>query len=295
MSATRSTLAKGVKRESIREKVGALALRSIPSKTGNRTTRAVAVQSLTPLMETVLPMRNLTRRGVTAAARMVDAAVRRTDRATSAPAMRDTRLDAVPPGEHPTRTRPRKSGGPEVGWEGRRRVRPRKKAVSGMMMYWHKTPVGTEEKFWVSTLVKSFFSSVIPVPIITDASMREMSSPLFTHLSVDGLHRARIADESTKNGKHEVSFDRILSILLVVILVSSSSLPSLPLSICFIITSRVSIISSSEERAAFPFRPLSLLPLPSSLDNDIRLLLLGKPISGPWCKVLLPLYDNDTW
>ena len=80
---------------------------NMPTRTGARTTLTVAAKRASPLMGTRLLTRSKTRVGVMTAARMVEQAVRSTDRATLAPAMRLTRLEAVPPGEHPTKTRPR--------------------------------------------------------------------------------------------------------------------------------------------------------------------------------------------
>lgn len=69
--------------------------------------------SVTALMSTSAPTRNLVRGPVTIAASRVDTVVIDTDRATSPLAMRVTRFDAVPPGVSIT-----KKGGREGGWGG---------------------------------------------------------------------------------------------------------------------------------------------------------------------------------
>jgi hypothetical protein len=108
INATNTTLQKGVNLDTLSAKLGALALTSIPNKTGNKTTLAVAAQSVQPDTAIVLPTRTFTNRGVTILAKIVEHDVNMTDNATSALAINDTRLEAVPPGEHPTKHSPRK-------------------------------------------------------------------------------------------------------------------------------------------------------------------------------------------
>ena len=83
----------------------------IPRRTGRSTTLEVETKSERELTDMVEPHISFVRRGVRTEAKTVDAAVIRTLRATSAEAIRDTRLEAVPPGEQPTRVRPRKRDG----------------------------------------------------------------------------------------------------------------------------------------------------------------------------------------
>jgi hypothetical protein len=73
---------------------------SIPNRTGTKTTLEVAWMSVIPEMEmSVADTSSFTRAGVTTTASRVEQAVRTTESATSALAMSDTRLEAVPPNE----------------------------------------------------------------------------------------------------------------------------------------------------------------------------------------------------
>mmetsp|Transcript_3380 Transcript_3380/g.6858 ORF Transcript_3380/g.6858 Transcript_3380/m.6858 type:complete len:142 (-) Transcript_3380:937-1362(-) len=115
---TRTTDEKGVKRAAEVENLGNLSLSHIPSATGRRTTFEVDRNSDIELTLITEPHINLVRVGVSTDASTVLAAVISTDSATSALAIRETRLLAVPPGEHPTSVRPRKSdGGREKSFE----------------------------------------------------------------------------------------------------------------------------------------------------------------------------------
>ena len=107
---------------------------SIPNKTGSKTTRAVAVHKVHPEMAMVLPTSSLTKSGVAIEAKIVEHEVSNTESATSALAMSATRLDAVPPGEHPTRHNPKNKALPCTGDDLRSKVLPIVKAVMGMMM-----------------------------------------------------------------------------------------------------------------------------------------------------------------
>mmetsp|Transcript_5058 Transcript_5058/g.7316 ORF Transcript_5058/g.7316 Transcript_5058/m.7316 type:complete len:148 (-) Transcript_5058:466-909(-) len=130
MIATRRTEANGVKREIDFEILGNLVLMSIPKRTGPRTTFAVARHSAIPLtIISVPPTKYLTRRGVAADAKIVEKVVRSTLNATFAPAMKHTRLLAVPPGEHPTRTSPRNREGSTP----RRNFDPINQAAAGII------------------------------------------------------------------------------------------------------------------------------------------------------------------
>ena len=131
---TKMTEANGVKRDTRLARFGNLALTNIPNMTGNRTTRAVASHRAQPETSMVLPTKNLTNKGVIIDAKIVEQDVRRTERATSALAIKETRLDAVPPGEQPTRTNPRNKDGP-CAPEFSKSVRPRKKEARGMIRY----------------------------------------------------------------------------------------------------------------------------------------------------------------
>ena len=133
MRATSTTLANGVKRDMRLANLGALALTIIPINTGNKTTRAVAVHKVHPDMAMVLPTRSLTSSGVTIDARIVEHDVSSTERATSASAMSATKLEAVPPGLHPTRHNPKNNAFPCTEDEFKSIVFPILNAAIGMM------------------------------------------------------------------------------------------------------------------------------------------------------------------
>jgi hypothetical protein len=130
---TNNTEAKGVNRDTLFAKLGKLALTIIPIKTGAKMTRAVASHKVMPDTEMAFPTNNLTNRGVTRAAKIVEQDVNNTLKATSAWAIKDTRLLAVPPGEHPTKAIPKKRDGPKASEEGNKKVRPIIQAVKGMI------------------------------------------------------------------------------------------------------------------------------------------------------------------
>lgn len=132
MSATSTTPKNGANLPIVSAKPGLLALTHIPTATGNRTTLPVVTHSAhLEIAMSLRPASARTNTGVTPVASIVEMEVSTTDSATSAPAMRDTRLDAVPPGEQPTRTSPRKA----AGYWGRRVKVPMRKAVRGIMRY----------------------------------------------------------------------------------------------------------------------------------------------------------------
>mmetsp|Transcript_14188 Transcript_14188/g.30793 ORF Transcript_14188/g.30793 Transcript_14188/m.30793 type:complete len:395 (+) Transcript_14188:375-1559(+) len=252
IKATRTTDAKGVNLDNVLANFGALAFNIIPNVTGSKTTRAVASQSAMPLTSTALPTNSLTRRGVTPDASMVEHAVSSTERATSAPAIKETRLLAVPPGLHPTRVNPRNSAGPRTGSKCSKRVRPMAKAVRGMIMNWQSTPAGTDVGLSTKTSVKSFFSKVIPVPSMTVASMTDIRLPPLTHVSAAGARRPTIADRRTKNGNPDVRSDRMESTLLLLLVDAGvSTSPS-------VLCSLLSLEAEAEDACSMPM-PILLL------------------------------------
>mmetsp|Transcript_7805 Transcript_7805/g.15580 ORF Transcript_7805/g.15580 Transcript_7805/m.15580 type:complete len:256 (-) Transcript_7805:156-923(-) len=113
---TKTTLAKGVHLETHLQNLGIFSFNTTPKATGPKTTFVVATHNALPLTGMALPTIVLVKRGVTAEAKMVLHAVKRTLSATSARAMRLTRLEAVPPGLHPTSISPRNKSFP-MGWE----------------------------------------------------------------------------------------------------------------------------------------------------------------------------------
>mmetsp|Transcript_22947 Transcript_22947/g.48395 ORF Transcript_22947/g.48395 Transcript_22947/m.48395 type:complete len:155 (+) Transcript_22947:363-827(+) len=104
---TNTTLANGVHLETHLHNFGTYSFSITPKATGANTTFVQATHNAIPLTGTVLPTIHLVNNGVTTDANTVLHAVNSTLNATSAPAMRLTRLDAVPPGLHPTNTNPR--------------------------------------------------------------------------------------------------------------------------------------------------------------------------------------------
>jgi hypothetical protein len=177
INATNSTLAKGVHLEIQLHNFGMYSFSITPRVTGANTTFAHATHNALPLTGTALPTMNFVNNGVTAEANTVLHVVSSTLSATSAPAISVTRFDAVPPGLHPTSTKPKNKccpPGPE--WDSNI-VRPIRKAESGIKTNWHNTPTGIERR-WVRDVkmfVKSDRSSVIPVPSITLESTQKWS------------------------------------------------------------------------------------------------------------------------
>mmetsp|Transcript_14681 Transcript_14681/g.16710 ORF Transcript_14681/g.16710 Transcript_14681/m.16710 type:complete len:182 (+) Transcript_14681:472-1017(+) len=109
----------------------------IPRHIGPSMTCVVALHKAIPdtamllALELVEYVSVLTSKGVSIEARIVDAVVKMTESATSALAMSATRLDAVPPGQHPTRISPRNA----AELMGSNNLEPMAYAVSGMMRY----------------------------------------------------------------------------------------------------------------------------------------------------------------
>ena len=81
----------------------------------------------------VLPTRSFTSRGVAIEANIVEHDVNKTERATSALAINDTRFDAVPPGEQPTRHNPKNKEFPYGTDERRNNAFPIANAVMGII------------------------------------------------------------------------------------------------------------------------------------------------------------------
>jgi hypothetical protein len=122
--------------------LGALAFITMPRRTGRKTTLAVACTKAIPLIDILLPTNSLTKSGVATTAKSVEHAVSITESATSACAMRETKLLAVPPGEHPTKQIPRNNAGPTADDDAdddaatlldKRSDRPTDHAASGMI------------------------------------------------------------------------------------------------------------------------------------------------------------------
>ena len=111
---TNTTLANGVNFDTRDANLGYLELTIIPTITGNNITRAVAEHNVHPDTLIVPPTNNLTNIGVTTAANIVEHDVNNTDNATSALAINETKLLAVPPGEQPTSAKPKNNDGPRL-------------------------------------------------------------------------------------------------------------------------------------------------------------------------------------
>ena len=76
----------------------------------------------------------------------------------------------------------------------------------------------------VSMEVKSDFSSVMPVPSMTPASMIDIQLPLFTQFNVLGAYDPSIAEPNTKNGNKDVSLDRIRSSFGIVVVIEDDGM-----------------------------------------------------------------------
>lgn len=114
INATKSTLAKGVHLETHLHSSGMYSFSITPNATGANTILAHAMHNALPLTGTALPTMSFVNSGVKAEANTVLQVVSNTLRATSAPAISVTRLDAVPPGQHPTSTNPKNKCLPPV-------------------------------------------------------------------------------------------------------------------------------------------------------------------------------------
>ncbi len=154
-------------------RLGTYSFSITPNATGASTTLAHATHRAMPLTGTAFPTISFVSSGVTALANTVLHAVSRTLSATSAPAISVTRLDAVPPGLHPTSTNPKNRCFPRCWPVGSRygnsNVRPMMHAERGIKRNWHSTPTGMEDRRERedTMVVKSDRSRVMPVPNIT--------------------------------------------------------------------------------------------------------------------------------
>ena len=81
-------------------------LSKIPNTTGTITTCKVCLNNIQVSTGTSVPANNCVSRGVSTIAASVEQTVITTDNATSALAMYETKLEAAPPGQHPTRINP---------------------------------------------------------------------------------------------------------------------------------------------------------------------------------------------
>ena len=133
ISDTNTTLAKGVNLEIHLQSFGMYSFSITPNATGASTTFAQAAHKAIPLTGTVLPIINFVSNGVIRLANTVLHVVSNTLNATSAPAIKLTKLLAVPPGEHPTNTKPRNKCLPTSGY-GKSNDRPTVDAASGINM-----------------------------------------------------------------------------------------------------------------------------------------------------------------
>mmetsp|Transcript_21532 Transcript_21532/g.32494 ORF Transcript_21532/g.32494 Transcript_21532/m.32494 type:complete len:224 (+) Transcript_21532:354-1025(+) len=137
MPATASTEASGVNAPIPALSPGAKRFRATPAATGASTSWAVEASSARPSTATSEPTSARVSSGVASAAPAVDAAVIVTERATSAFAIRATKLLAVPPGQHPTNINPAARPG------GSLRSLDITSPSKGMIVYWANTPERT--------------------------------------------------------------------------------------------------------------------------------------------------------
>lgn len=105
-----------------------------PLINGARTIIAALLNNAKGETGTRAPARSCMRRGIAKTLHIVETRVSKTERATSARAIRQTRLLATPPGQTPTRMRPTVKGG------GREKRRDRNKERKGMIVYWERAP-----------------------------------------------------------------------------------------------------------------------------------------------------------
>ena len=148
------------------------------------------------------PQISLVNSGVSTLASTVDEAVIKTDSATSAPAISETRLEAVPPGEQPTRVRPRKRFGASPN------RRDDKAAPSGIAVNCVSTPNATARGF-EATRRKSAVVRVMPMPTIMRPRANVMVDGEDENQVKDvGRSMPRMAEDNTQKGKRDVIFDR---------------------------------------------------------------------------------------
>ena len=163
-------------------------------------------------------MRSFVNVGVKIVARIVEVEVMRTERGTEAFEIKVTRLEAVPPGQVPTRINPRARAG------GSLKILEEARAARGMQMNWHATPKPTTLGFF-RTSRKSSALRVMPMPIMMVASDAVIVEDDFENqVRVEGRRRPRMADDSTKKGKSVVKSFSILRCAGVLCEIVSSSL-----------------------------------------------------------------------
>ena len=105
-------------------------------------------------METALPTNVFTSSGVNTDAMIVDKDVRMTDSATSALAINATKFDAVPPGQHPTRTNPKNA----AGYCGNKVADPMKNAVKIIIKFLETNNKSLTKDYNISTIGRSMQS-----------------------------------------------------------------------------------------------------------------------------------------
>ena len=181
---------------------GTLAFRNMPRATGRRTTLAVERKREAESTAMTDPHIKRVKRGVRMLASTVELAVMSTERATSAPAMRETRFEAVPPGEQPTRVSPRNRFGVRLN------VLAERSAPRGMAENWVSTPnatmAGSE-----ATLLKSDVVSVMPIPTMINPNAKVIVlGEEENQVREAGRTTPRTAEERTQKGKREVREER---------------------------------------------------------------------------------------
>jgi hypothetical protein len=144
------------------------------------------------------------------AAAAVEHAVIATLNATSAPAIKVTRLDAEPPGQQPTNMRPAAKAG------GKLKSFALAHAIVGMMVNCAKKP---RTKFNGATPRKSFNDRVDPIQIMVAPRAASMSGP-WNHESRCGCSSPSKAAETTHTGNKLVSLSTTLLLLLLLLLLA---------------------------------------------------------------------------
>lgn len=139
--------------------LGNFVLSDMPKITGSSTTFKVEPTKSAAFTDTYEPASKEERNGVMNTAAAVLAAVMSTDNAKSALAIIVTRLEAVPPGEHPTRIRPVARGG------GNWKILAKNAALNGIIVYCARKPIATHLGVF-KTFLKSSSVSVSPMDII---------------------------------------------------------------------------------------------------------------------------------
>ncbi|OKN71614.1 hypothetical protein AM469_006488 [Pseudomonas aeruginosa] len=130
--------------------------------------------------------------GVTSGASRVVTEVIATDRATSPRDSQVITLEAVPPGQQPTRITPTAISAGNCNRRQSSQARP------GMMTNWASTPIST--RMWCrATSRKSSPLSVRPMPNITRPSSGAMAT--VSGRNQAGRKKARMANSRTQNGK----------------------------------------------------------------------------------------------